>query len=97
MKSNKTISELIKEQELTDIQKEAVEMCHITVEYGKLCIADRDGCNEPIGSELLDVNGICPECGIPTVDGEAATGCVYSPVCCDVCGHQGCDGSCGSC
>lgn len=39
-------------------------------------------------------NGVCPDCGRPTVDGKAATGCNYSPVVCDTCGAAPCDGSC---
>lgn len=39
-------------------------------------------------------DGECPICGTPTVDGEAATGCVYSPVECELCGARPCDGSC---
>lgn len=32
--------------------------------------------------------------GEPTVDGVAATGCLWSPVTCDTCGAAPCDGSC---
>jgi hypothetical protein len=39
-------------------------------------------------------NGECPDCGAPTVDGEAATGCHYSPVSCETCGDAPCDDSC---
>ena len=41
-----------------------------------------------------EVNGVCPECGGPTVDGEAQSGCNYSPVKCKTCGDSPCDGSC---
>lgn len=41
-----------------------------------------------------EVDGECPDCGEPTVDGEAAAGCNYSPVICDTCGHRPCDESC---
>jgi hypothetical protein len=41
-----------------------------------------------------EVNGVCHDCGWPTVDGEAASGCNYSPVDCETCGHRPCDGSC---
>ena len=39
-------------------------------------------------------DGECPDCGEPTVDGLAAKGCDYSPVCCTTCGDRPCDGSC---
>ena len=93
-KSNKTVAELMREQELTDLQREAARVSYVTVEYGKLWIEDSCSCCEPMGSELSDVNGICPDCDTPTVDGEAATGCQHSPVCCETCGWKGCDGSC---
>lgn len=41
-----------------------------------------------------EINGKCPDCGMPTVDGYAAYGCDYSPVSCETCGHCICDGSC---
>lgn len=41
-----------------------------------------------------EVNGICPECGGPTVDGEAQEGCNWSLVECEECGDAPCDGSC---
>lgn len=40
------------------------------------------------------VNGECPDCGIPTVDGEAQSGCHYSSVDCKTCGSAPCDESC---
>ena len=40
------------------------------------------------------VNGECPDCGCPTVDGEAQYGCAYSPVICETCGDAPCDESC---
>lgn len=40
------------------------------------------------------VNGVCPDCGEPTVDGYAAEGCYWSPKTCDTCGARPCDGSC---
>lgn len=44
--------------------------------------------------EFEDMNGVCPECGRATCDGEAICGCSYSPKECDVCGARPCDGSC---
>lgn len=40
------------------------------------------------------VNGECLDCGCPTVDGDPQSGCSWSPVVCDTCGWQPCDGSC---
>lgn len=49
-----------------------------------------DGWHEPD----CEVDGECPDCGEPTVDGVAQTGCNYSPVACDTCGWRPCDWSC---
>lgn len=51
-------------------------------------------CSE--GSYLPDeqVNGECPDCGSPTVDGEAQEICAWSPVICKTCGSAPCDESC---
>jgi len=39
--------------------------------------------------------GECPECGEPVdEDGDAVSGCSYSPITCDTCGARPCDGSC---
>jgi len=39
--------------------------------------------------------GECPECGAPVDDdGDAVTGCNYSPTECLICGDAPCDGSC---
>ena len=51
-----------------------------------MCWADNGAEGEP--------NGICPECGNPTVDGVSTEICAYSPVECDPCGYAPCDGSC---
>lgn len=51
-------------------------------------------CWSEYGYEADEVNGVCPDCGVETVDGKAAYGCPYSPVACETCGHQPCDGSC---
>jgi hypothetical protein len=40
------------------------------------------------------INGVCPDCGRPTVDGDAVYGCHYSPILCHTCGFSPCDGSC---
>jgi len=52
------------------------------------------GCCIGDSSLKSDVDGVCPDCGYPTVEGIAASGCAYSPVSCDTCGHAECDGSC---
>lgn len=41
-----------------------------------------------------DVDGKCPDCGVPTCNGVAQSGCHYSPVLCDTCGDAPCDLSC---
>lgn len=39
--------------------------------------------------------GICPECEADVdANGDAVSGCHYSPVICPVCGDAPCDGSC---
>lgn len=40
------------------------------------------------------VNGVCPDCGMPTVDGAAQYGCGSSPQACATCGSRPCDLSC---
>lgn len=39
-------------------------------------------------------DGVCPDCGMETLDGYAIEGCCYSPVICKTCGDAPCDGSC---
>ena len=47
------------------------------------------------GWDNLDAtNGECPDCGEPTVDGDAATGCHYGSVECETCGSRPCNESC---
>lgn len=41
-----------------------------------------------------EIDGECPDCGGPTVEGGSAYGCNWSPVECDTCGWAPCDGSC---
>ena len=40
------------------------------------------------------IDGECPDCGTPTYDGTAQSGCHWSPVDCETCGSAICDGSC---
>jgi len=40
------------------------------------------------------INGECPDCGAPTVDGEAQDICRFSPLVCETCGYRPCDESC---
>jgi hypothetical protein len=49
-------------------------------------------CYEPY--DLGKPDGECPDCGAPTVDGESASGCCYSPSVCKTCGDSPCDDSC---
>lgn len=51
-------------------------------------------CCEPSGFKKEEINGVCPDCGEPTVDGDAFECCGYSPVVCKTCGDAPCDGSC---
>ena len=46
------------------------------------------------GLNESDANGVCPECGELTCNGEAIDCCEYSPCNCDTCGRRLCDGSC---
>lgn len=41
-----------------------------------------------------EVDGECPKCGTPTVDGEAQSGCHWSSIECEECGDAPCNGSC---
>lgn len=51
-------------------------------------------CCEPSGYNENEINGVCPDCGEPTVDGDAYECCSYSPVMCDTCGCSPCDQYC---
>jgi hypothetical protein len=52
-------------------------------------------CCDPYEGHIDDVDSICPDCERPLdSEGDPVHGCPYSPVCCDTCGYQGCDGSC---
>lgn len=53
-----------------------------------------DMCCDGWSSSKEEINGVCPECGEPTVDGDAAKGCNWSPCTCDTCGARPCDNSC---
>ena len=41
-----------------------------------------------------EIDGECPDCGEPTVDGDAYESCYYSSVECKTCNWKPCDGSC---
>lgn len=41
-----------------------------------------------------DINGVCPDCGEDTIDGDAYEYCSYSSCQCETCGYRPCDGSC---
>ena len=49
-------------------------------------------CSDPW--DLGEPNGECPDCGEPTTDGDATTGCIWSPETCETCGARPCDESC---
>lgn len=53
-------------------------------------------CCDPkfLNSERHLIDGECPDCGEPTVDGEAFEICSYSPCECNTCDHRPCDDSC---
>ena len=55
---------------------------------------EEPGCCDSWVSYESKVNGECPECGTPTVDGHAAYGCNWSPVSCECCGRAFCDDYC---
>jgi len=57
-------------------------------------MANDKSCCSPIEYEEEEIDGSCPDCGTPTVEGHAAEGCTFSPVECTTCGWQPCDGSC---
>ena len=41
-----------------------------------------------------EADGVCKECGGPTVNGVSLEHCNWSPVECEECGYAPCDGSC---
>jgi len=51
-------------------------------------------CSEGWCEPNADIDGECEDCGIPTVEGDAAYGCSWSPVDCETCGSQSCNESC---
>jgi PHP family Zn ribbon phosphoesterase len=89
-----TYSEIVtvrdKENEMRDIS--GMTLDEIKQELNEM---NNISCCEPFGTtDPKDVDGRCPECGGLTVEGEAAVGCCYSPVDCEVCNSSPCDGSC---
>jgi hypothetical protein len=51
-------------------------------------------CCSPSGYRKEEINGECPDCGEPTVDGDAYESCSYSRLECKECGWRPCDLSC---
>lgn len=51
-------------------------------------------CCESSGYKKEEINGVCPVCGEPTVDGYAYEQCYWSLEECEVCHWAPCDGSC---
>ena len=52
------------------------------------------GCCAGSGYTREEVNGICPNCGTETIDGDAYEQCGYSEVACETCGWAPCNGAC---
>lgn len=51
-------------------------------------------CCDPSGYTENEINGVCVDCGEPTVDGDAYENCAFSPRYCLTCNHSPCDESC---
>lgn len=51
-------------------------------------------CCDPSGYTENEINGVCPDCGEPTVDGDAFEQCAWSRCACETCGWRPCDESC---
>jgi hypothetical protein len=51
-------------------------------------------CCDDYGYNVNEIDGECPDCGEPTVDGDAFRSCSYSPVECERCNWRPCDQSC---
>ena len=51
-------------------------------------------CCSNTGYSRDEIDGICPDCGEPTVDGCAYDACEYSSIECKTCGYAPCDESC---
>ena len=61
-------------------------------EYGDR--VGESGCCDGWSSSMDEIDGLCPDCGHPVVEGSSASGCHYSPEECSTCGWCPCDGSC---
>ena len=51
-------------------------------------------CCDNTGYSEKQIDGTCPDCGEPTVEGSAYDRCGYSPEVCETCGFAPCDESC---
>ena len=51
-------------------------------------------CCDPSGFAEEEIDGECPDCENPTVEGAAFDRCAWSPEDCETCGHAYCDLSC---
>lgn len=51
-------------------------------------------CCSNTGYTRSEINGECPDCGEPTVDGNAYDCCDYSTIQCETCGWAPCNESC---
>jgi hypothetical protein len=69
-------------------------MYNVSEYANKNGVIAESGCSDGWSSHKDEVNGECPDCGYPTVNGDAASGCNWSPIACNTCGHRPCDLSC---
>jgi len=51
-------------------------------------------CCSTSGYSKNEIDGVCPDCGEDTCNGNAFESCSYSPVQCETCGSAPCDESC---
>ena len=51
-------------------------------------------CGQDLYEHDEDADGVCPDCGQPTINGLAIEMCSWSPCECSTCGWSPCDGSC---
>ena len=70
------------------------KMDNVSEYANKNGVIAESGCSDGWSSHKDEVNGECPDCGYPTVNGDAASGCNWSPIACNTCGHRPCDLSC---
>lgn len=84
---NRKVTEILEKRKNIDWLLKKLIILYTTKEHTMPCCDGWDYTTEK-------VNGKCPECGEPTIDGSAPTGCNYSPVVCKTCADAPCDSSC---